>query len=128
MSCYFLYRCGFPPSNILPQQFERETTAMSSTLFQITQHTCPCQHIQEYHRGTKLRQEDSLNLAIKQYTPLDNIEAGDNAVTIIAAHAIGFAKVKRSCLLKWDIFISTDDGANLQTQARKPTNLYGMTY
>lgn len=69
---------------------------MSTSLFQVTEHKSPCQHIREYPRGTKRRQEDVLEIAIKQYTPLNVNESDSDAVTIIAAPANGFPKVSHS--------------------------------
>jgi hypothetical protein len=66
---------------------------MSTSLFIVKEHTIECQHIREYARATSSSQEDVLNLAIKQYTPLDNLEPSQGDVTIIAAHANGFPKV-----------------------------------
>lgn len=70
---------------------------MSSSYFQISEHTILCQHIREYPRATKSLLDDKLQLAIKQYTPIRNNgnAPGNNAVTIIAAHANGFPKVEK---------------------------------
>ena len=69
---------------------------MSSSIFEIKEHTVECQHIREYARATANSQEEVLQLSVKQYVPLDNPnpEAGD--LTIIGAHANGFAKVSAS--------------------------------
>lgn len=67
---------------------------MSSAYFKVFEHTIPCQHLREYPRSTKTRQEDVLQLAIKQYQPLHNDGSLGNAVTIIATHANGFTKVE----------------------------------
>ena len=53
----------------------------------------PCSYIREYPLATADGQEDTLHLAIKQYTPLDNLSPQKGDVTIIAAHANGFPKV-----------------------------------
>jgi len=66
---------------------------MSALLFNVVEHTTPCQHIREYPRGTRLRQEDVLHLAIKQYTPLNNLQPKEGDITIIVTHANGFPKV-----------------------------------
>ena len=73
---------------------------MSSSLFRVTEYICSGQHIREYPRATKRRQEDVLRIAVKQYTPLNAVESDSdvaesdlNAVTIIAAPANGFPKV-----------------------------------
>jgi hypothetical protein len=67
---------------------------MSSSYFKVFEHTISCQHIREYPRGTKTRQEEVLQLAIKQYQPLLSDRSLDHAVTIIAAHANGVPKVE----------------------------------
>jgi hypothetical protein len=66
---------------------------MSSSVFEIREHTLECQHIREYARATTRSQEDVLYLAIKQYIPLDNLHPQAGDVTIIGAHANGFPKV-----------------------------------
>ncbi|OOF94999.1 hypothetical protein ASPCADRAFT_208624 [Aspergillus carbonarius ITEM 5010] len=60
--------------------------------FNVTSHIIPACYIREY-AGSTVDQEDQLHLHVKQYTPLDlpdPVPAG--AVTIIAAHAVGFPK------------------------------------
>lgn len=52
-----------------------------------------CQHIREYPRATSHSREAVLHLAVKQYTPLDNLDPQPGDLTIIAAHANGFPKV-----------------------------------
>jgi hypothetical protein len=69
---------------------------MSTTLFRVQEHTLPCQHIREYPHATLNAQEDVLHLAIKQYTPLDNLSPQPGDATILGAHANGFPKVLRS--------------------------------
>lgn len=59
----------------------------------MTEHTIPCQHIREYPYGVRDDQAD-IALAVKQYQPLDNLEARDGDVTIIGAHANGLTKVR----------------------------------
>lgn len=66
---------------------------MSHMVFRIQEHTLPCSYIREYPLATADSQEDTLHLAIKQYTPLDNLSPKKGDVTIIAAHANGFPKV-----------------------------------
>ena len=66
---------------------------MSAHLFRVAEHIVPGQHIREYPRATAHEQEDVLNLAVKQYTPLDNLDPQSGDVTIIGAHANGFPKV-----------------------------------
>ncbi len=65
---------------------------MSSQYFHVEEHTVSCQHIRHYPRATAHSQEDELQLAVKRYTPLDNGSPKPGDVTIIAAHACGFAK------------------------------------
>jgi hypothetical protein len=66
---------------------------MSYVHFNITTRTNPCSHIRGYPHGTKHgKQEATLQLAIKKYTPLDNIPPKEGSVTIIAAHANGIPK------------------------------------
>ncbi|KAL2837925.1 Alpha/beta hydrolase family-domain-containing protein [Aspergillus pseudoustus] len=60
--------------------------------FHVVEHVVPSQHIREYPGGTAHEQEDILNLAVKQYIPLDNPNPLPGDVTILAAHANGFPK------------------------------------
>ena len=64
---------------------------MSSSSFVVTERVLPCQHIREYPRAVKSAQA-SLKIAIKEYQPRDNFDAGPGSVTIIAAHANGLPK------------------------------------
>jgi hypothetical protein len=64
---------------------------MDSSPFQIAEHIVPCQHIREYARATA-KAEDTLELVVKQYTPLDNLTPQPGDLTIIAAHGSGFPK------------------------------------
>jgi len=66
---------------------------MSSVVFRVQEHQVPSSHIREYPRATAGEQEDVLYLAVKQYTPSDNVQARAGDITIIAAHANGFPKV-----------------------------------
>lgn len=66
---------------------------MASSIFNIVEHTVPCQHIREYPRATLDEQEDVLHLAVKQYIPKDNKSPKRGDITIIGAHANGFPKV-----------------------------------
>lgn len=109
---------------------------MSSSLFRVIEHTSPCQHIREYPRGTKRRQEDNLRIAIKQYTPRNASPTNPDAVTIIAAPSNGFPKVRTSIYfaqvdiktqvpklsLPWSLIFS------LLPLSRNATSLYGMNY
>ncbi|KAJ5263440.1 toxin biosynthesis protein [Penicillium angulare] len=64
---------------------------MASTKLKVIEHSIPCQSIREYHRAGK-RDSPSLQLAIKQYIPLNNTTPGPDDVTIIAGHANGIPK------------------------------------
>jgi hypothetical protein len=70
----------------------------SSGPFRVVGHEIPCQYIREYPAATANEQEDTLHLAVKQYIPLDNPNPQPGDVTIIAAHANGFPKVRRGAL------------------------------
>ncbi|KAH8665859.1 Alpha/beta hydrolase family-domain-containing protein [Tricladium varicosporioides] len=65
---------------------------MSSSVFDIKEHTVECQHIREYARAAANSQEDIFHLAVKQYTPLDNLNPQPGDITVIGAHANGFPK------------------------------------
>ncbi|OCK78791.1 toxin biosynthesis protein-like protein [Lepidopterella palustris CBS 459.81] len=65
---------------------------MSSSFFRVDEHVLPCQHIRGYPRATANEQEEVLHLAIKQYTPLSNLNPKPGDITIIGAHANGFPK------------------------------------
>lgn len=86
----FVQTCACSTSLSLDLHF---SPTMASELFSIQQYTIPCQHIREYPHGTRNDQEDILQLAVKQYTPLER-GVGEGAVTIIATHANGFPKVR----------------------------------
>lgn len=61
--------------------------------FRVVEHVVPSQHIREYPGATADDQEQALQLAVKQYIPLDNENPQPGDVTILAAHANGFPKV-----------------------------------
>ncbi|KAK2834905.1 hypothetical protein FQN49_006799 [Arthroderma sp. PD_2] len=63
-----------------------------ASCFQVVEHVVPCQHIREYPQATATEQEETLNLAVKQYIPYDNPNPQPGDVTIIGAHANGFPK------------------------------------
>ena len=65
---------------------------MSSTYFRIDEHKVPASHIRGFPRSTATKQEEVLDLAVKQYTPLSNKSPKPGDITIIAAHANGFPK------------------------------------
>lgn len=66
---------------------------MSTANFEIVEHVIEAGHIREYARATLDSQEDILQLAVKQYIPLNNLNPQPGDVTIIGAHANGFPKV-----------------------------------
>ncbi|KAI9775658.1 MAG: hypothetical protein M1839_000983 [Geoglossum umbratile] len=66
---------------------------MSTRFFRVQEHTVPCQYIREYPGATEIAQEDVLELAVKQYTPLDNQSPAPGDITIIGSHGNGFPKV-----------------------------------
>lgn len=67
-----------------------------SQAFKVTEHVFPGQHIREYPYATKGRQEDVLQLAAKQYVPLEGPDPlPEDAVTIIGAHGNGFPKARQ---------------------------------
>lgn len=68
---------------------------MSSEYFRIEEHVLEGSHIRGFPRTTSTTQEEVLHLAIKQYTPLSNPNPKPGDITIIAAHANGFPKVKK---------------------------------
>lgn len=93
---------------------------MSTARFRIKEHVLPTSHIREYPRGVVDDQEVVLNLAVKQYTPLEAKYEDEGDVTIIGAHANGFPKVTMYYILGFQ-----------QTHAydiRNYTSLYGMIY
>jgi hypothetical protein len=67
---------------------------MIMSSFQVTEHVIPCQHIREYPNGIK-KKEGTLRLAVKQYQPLNNLEASLGSWTVLATHANGVPKVYR---------------------------------
>ncbi|OJJ69023.1 hypothetical protein ASPBRDRAFT_46306 [Aspergillus brasiliensis CBS 101740] len=76
---------------------------MSTSHFRVVEHTIPCPSLREYHHGVKDGQ--TLQLAIKQYIPLNNIHPGPDDVTIIAGHANGIPKECYEPL--WDDLVAT---------------------
>ena len=65
---------------------------MSTTNFSIDIHTFPGQHIRNYPGATRHSEQDVLYLEAKQYIPLSNLNPGAGDITIIATHAVSFAK------------------------------------
>ena len=71
---------------------------MSSTLFQVTEHVIPCAHIREYRNGVK-DENISLQLAIKEYRPLKNLDPAPGSLTIIATTPNAFPKARAALLV-----------------------------
>lgn len=65
---------------------------MSSAFFRTETHLVDSSHIRQYPHALIDEQEDVLQLAVKQYTPLNNLSPHPGDVTIIAAHANGVGK------------------------------------
>ncbi|PSR78654.1 Alpha/beta hydrolase family-domain-containing protein [Coniella lustricola] len=63
-----------------------------SDMFHIREHVVSGQHIREYARATAHKQEEALQLAVKQYVPKDNPDPQPGDITILASHANGFVK------------------------------------
>jgi hypothetical protein len=91
---------------------------MSSAIYEIREHLVPAQHIRQYPHATLGSQEDVLHLAVKQYTPRDNLDPSPGDLTIIAAHANAFPKVSGSCSQR---MFSTS------SSSRNYMNPYGMS-
>ena len=68
-----------------------------ASVFEIREHVIEAAHIREYARATSQKQEEVLQMVVKQYTPKDNPDPSPGDVTIIGAHANGFPKV--GCLI-----------------------------
>lgn len=64
--------------------------------YRVVQHTVDCHHSREYVAATANGDADRPRLAVKQYIPLDNPDPRPGDVTIIAAHANGFPKVREA--------------------------------
>ncbi|KAK6811396.1 hypothetical protein RU639_012822 [Aspergillus parasiticus] len=89
---------------------------MSSNNFRITEHIVPGCHIWEYAGSTAGRQEDVLQLHVKQYTPLYRSKPlSPEAVTIIAAHGVGLAKELYEPL--WDEILQRAEHNNFQIRS-----------
>lgn len=67
-------------------------SAMSSSLFRVTEHIVPCAHIRHYPFATIDGTDHELHLSVKQYTPLNNLDPQPGDVTFLGAHANGFPK------------------------------------
>ncbi|KYK54975.1 hypothetical protein DCS_06936 [Drechmeria coniospora] len=71
------------------------------SLYHVIEHTIDASHIREFARATSNSQAETLRLAVKQYVPKDNPHPRKGDLTIIAAHANGFVKVRFSFLSPW---------------------------
>jgi hypothetical protein len=69
---------------------------MSSEFFVVKEHVVPGQYIREYPWATAHSQEEVLKLHVKQYIPKGQKDLPKDAMTIIAAHANGFPKVRQN--------------------------------
>lgn len=65
-----------------------------ASVFTITEHVIDGQHIREFPRATATSQEQPLKLAVKKYVPKDGGKPQPGDLTIVAAHACGFPKVR----------------------------------
>ncbi|RSL96003.1 hypothetical protein CEP52_011737 [Fusarium oligoseptatum] len=65
---------------------------MSSSIFDIKEHTIEASYIREYARATSHSQDEKLLLHVKQYIPKDNPNPQKGDVTLIGGHANGFPK------------------------------------
>lgn len=84
--------------------------------FDIIEHQVPCSYIREYPRGLASDQEDQLYLSVKQYKPRSNPEPRPGDITIIGAHANGFAKEVYEPL--WDDLLQTLEQTNSPFRVR----------
>jgi len=69
---------------------------MSSEYYRIDEHTLDASHIRSFPRTTSTHQNEVLQMAIRQYTPLSNPNPKPDDITIVAAHANAFPKVQRN--------------------------------
>lgn len=99
----------------------RGSSARMSSHFRVVRHIVNCQHTREYPAATANGDDDVPKLAVKQYIPLDNPSPQHGDVTIIAAHANGFPKVR------WIIPDETQ-GLHPYQRGRSCTNLSGTRF
>ena len=65
-----------------------------ASVFHVIEHSIPGQHIRESPKGTKHRQEDILQICVKQYVPASTPEIDTGTgLTIIGVPGNGFPKV-----------------------------------
>ncbi len=70
---------------------------MSAPHFMVRSRVLQAQHIREYPEATASGEDEILELAVKQYIPIDNPNPQAGDVTIISVHAVGFPKVSSKC-------------------------------
>lgn len=87
-----------PRIRLIPHHTQGSKLTMS-TLYHIKEHVIEGQHIREYAQATAHSNEEVLKLAVKQYIPKDNPNPKPGDITIIASHANGFVKVKRTIVI-----------------------------
>lgn len=80
-----------------------------ASFFSITENIIPCQHIRVYPKSAN-NDHAPLRLAIKEYRPLDNLNAEEGSVTIIATHGLGFPKVPDRIVIRTAILVLTSVG------------------
>lgn len=64
---------------------------MAGNIFHIQEHVITCPRLV----GAAEIGPQSVQLAIKQYSPKETPKSGNNSITIVAAHANGFVKVSQ---------------------------------
>ncbi|KAL6703798.1 hypothetical protein ACN47E_009097 [Coniothyrium glycines] len=75
--------------------------------FTIIEHTSPCSYIRQFPHSAK-NDEAVLRLAIKEYRPRNQAVGDGDAVTIVAAHGIGFPKEAYTSL--WEDIVNAAKG------------------
>lgn len=60
--------------------------------YRVVEHTSKCSHIREYPRATATHQNEVLQLAVKQYIPLDSPIPQEGDITFVATHANAMPK------------------------------------
>lgn len=99
----------------------RGSSVRMSSHFRVVRHIVSCQHTREYPAATANGDDDIPKLAVKQYIPFDNPSPQHGDVTIVAAHANGFPKVR---------WITPDEtqGLHPHQRGRSCTNLSGTRF
>jgi hypothetical protein len=80
------------PSYRRNEEGSQQLTFIMFSPFRVIKHSVNAQHIREYPAATAGRQEDVLQLAVKQYVPLSHPDPQPGDLSIIGAHANGFPK------------------------------------